>query len=190
MRTLRTVLLSLALGAVTLTGCIITQAQILAHFELTNPFQIGPPPENPVHREYIDLNVEVDEYADHKDDLQGLTDLAVVGTFTNVTPLGPNNTGGTLEVWITSGDTNLSDPASGGATKLWGPKSIGPNPASVTISWDESATLFDPVGKQLLIDIVKGEGIFTAYVLTTGGAAAQSFEVKDGAIILVLSAGP
>lgn len=188
MRRLRIVLLSLALGAATLTGCIITQAQILAHFELSNPFQIGPPPENPLHRELVDLNT-IEEYADHKDDLEGLSDLAVVGTFTNVTPPGPINTGGTLEVWITADDTNLSDPTTGGAVRLWGPKSIGPNPDAVTISWDESAALFTKAGKDLLIQEIKGDGIFTAYVYTTGGAAAQTFRVDDGQIILVLAGG-
>ncbi len=188
MRGLRTVLLSLALGAVTLTGCFITQAQIMAFFELSNPFTIGPPPENPVHRELVDLNT-IDDYADNKEDLEGLSDLAVVGTFTNVTPLGPTNTGGTMEVWITADDTNLTDPTTGGAVKLWGPKSIGPNPDAVTITWDESAALFTKAGKDLLIQEIKGDGIFTAYVYTTGGAAAQSFRVDDGGIILVLSGG-
>ena len=188
MRRLRTVLLSLALGAATLTGCVLTQAQILAHFGLDPTFQIGPPPENPVHRELVDLNT-VEEYVDHKDDLEGLSDLALVGTFTNVTPAGPINTGGTMEVWITAGDTNLSDPTTGGAVKLWGPKSIGPSPDAVTISWDESAALFTKEGKDLLIDTIKGDGIFTAYVYTTGGAAAQTFRVDDGQIILVLAGG-
>jgi hypothetical protein len=189
MRRLRTVLLSLALGAATLTGCILTQAQILAAFELSNPFTIGPPPETPFRRELVDLNT-IDEYSDNKDKLEGLTDFAVVGTFTNVTPLGSQNTGGSLEVWITAGDTNLADvnAVTSQGTKLWGPKSIGPNPASVTISWDESATLFTQAGKDLVIQEVLGDGIFTAYIITTG-AAAQTFQVDDGAIMLVIAAG-
>ena len=188
MRTLRTVLLSLALGAVTLTGCIITQAQVLAFFELENPFMIGPPPADPIKRELVDLNT-ISDYADHKDDIQGLTDLAIVGTFTTVI-----GSGGDLEVWMTADNTDLATASAvmSQGTMLWGPKSIGAAGSAtetVTITWDDSAALFDPVGKDLLIQEVKGDGVFTVYIFSAG-APSQTFEVEDGAIILTLSAGP
>lgn len=189
MRRLRIALLSLALGAAAVPGCIITQGQILAHFDLTNPFTIGPSPAQPFIRELVDLNT-IDEYADNKDNLEGLSDLAVIGTFTNETPAGANNTGGTLEVWITTGNTNLADAnaVTSSGTKLWGPASIGPSPASVTIGWDESSALFNDAGKKLLIDAIKGDGVFTAYIISSG-ATTQTFRVDNGAIVLVLSGG-
>jgi len=183
MRSSRNVLLSLGLAMLTLPSCFITQAQVLAHFALTNPFTIGPPPAVPFQRELVDLNT-IQEYTDHKDKLETLSDLAVVGTFTTV-----NGTGGGLEIWITAGNTNLTQgQITTMATKLWGPKSIGSTGSSVTIGWDESAALFTQAGKDLLINQMKDGGIFTAYIISSG-AAGQTFRVDDGSIILVLSGG-
>jgi len=186
MRNLRLILPSVALAALTLSGCFITSGQIFAKFALSNPFTIGPPPATPFRRELVDLNT-IGDYADHKDKLNGLSDLAVVGKFT--TEIG---TGGELEIWITAGNTDLTQgQIATQATKLWGPKSIGGagTPAgTVTIDWNESATLFDPAGKALLIQEILGGGVFTAYIISSG-PAGQTFKVDDGAIILVINAG-
>jgi hypothetical protein len=192
MHRLRIALLSLALGALAVPGCVLTQANILAHYDLPNPFQIGPAPAQPFLVEHVDLNT-ISEYSDHKDELESLSDVALIGTFTNVTPPGPLNTGGTLELWITPGTTNLPDAGAiqSSGTKLWGPGSIGPSgtaSGTVTIGWDESAALFSQAGKDMLIDIVKGDGVFTAYIISSG-ATSQTFRVDDGAILLVLSGG-
>jgi hypothetical protein len=187
MSRLRIALLSLALGALTMPGCIITQANVLAEYDLPNPFTIGPAPAQPLLREAVDLNT-ISEYTDHKDELEGLSDLAVVGRFRTVI-----GTGGSLELWITADDTNFTTygQVTAGATKLWGPASIGAagTPAgTVVIGWDESAKLFDKAGKDLLVKEVKGDGKFTAYIVSAG-ATTQTFEVQDGAILLVISGG-
>jgi hypothetical protein len=49
--------------------------------------------------------------------------------------------------------------------------------------------LFSQAGKDLLIQEVKGDGSFTAYIISAG-ATLQTFRVDNGAIVLVLSAGP
>lgn len=187
MSRLRIALLSLALGALTVPGCIITQANVLAEYDLPNPFTIGPSPAQPLLREVVDLNT-IDEYTDHKDELEGLSDLAVVGRFTTVV-----GTGGDLELWITPDDTNYTTYAevTANATKLWGAASIGEagTPGgTVVIGWDESAALFNKAGKDVLVNEVKGDGVFTAYIVSAG-ATAQTFRVDDGAILLVISGG-
>src|SRR6185436_11862218 len=112
-------------------------------------------------RELVDLNT-IDEYDEHKDKLKGLSDLAVVGEFTNES--GP---GGTVEVYITAGDTNLGSGTAvrAGATKLWGPGTIGGAGSSVVIGWDQSAALFTAEGRKMLIDEALGDGVFTIYTV-------------------------
>ena len=86
--TLRWIVGALAV-AVLAAGCVLTSAQILVHFDLPNPvtigsatgFYVGP----------VDLNT-ISDYAKHKDKLKGLTDLAVLGTFTNRNPGTPSGT--------------------------------------------------------------------------------------------------
>ena len=66
---LRLIAAALGLAALTSAGCIITSAQILTHFDLTNPFTINA--DDGFERVYVDLAEESDEYADHKDKLKG-----------------------------------------------------------------------------------------------------------------------
>jgi hypothetical protein len=183
MKNLRLLLPVLGLAALTATGCFIASAQVFVHFDLTNPFTINGADGWDV--EFVDLNT-IHDYAKHKDKLKDVTDLAVVGKFTNT--LGP---GGTVSVYITPGQTNLSGAANivAGATKLWGPATIGPTGSVVNIGWNESAKLFNPAGKQILIDAAKGNGTFTIYTIGTPGVA-NTISVQNGGIILVISAGP
>ena len=184
MKNLRLVVPSLALAALTGTGCWITSAQIFAHFALTNPFTIDNAAAVPFEREYVDLSVESQDYKDNKDKLKTLSDLAVVGTFTNNVP----SPAGGVEFYITPGNTNLgSVPAiTSGATKLWGPGTIGAAPATRTIGWDDSAALFTAAGKQILIDAATHDGTFTIYAIGTAGT--YNITVTDGFLILVLDA--
>jgi hypothetical protein len=181
----RLLVAGLALAALTATGCVLTSAQILAHFDLPNPFTIDAT--DNMERVAVDLNT-IEDYADNKDKLKGLTDLAILGTFENVS--GP---AGTVSVYITADNTNLADAAAvvAGATKLWGPASIGPSAGPgniVTLTWDESAALFDAAGKQILIDEAKGDGEFTLYTVGTPGGS-YVIEVSDGVLVLTLDAG-
>lgn len=175
-------LLAAALAAVMASGCIIVSGQIFAHFALVSPFTISGA--DGFERELVDLNT-VDEYRDHKDKLKGLSDVAVVGRFMNVS--GP---GGTVEVWITAGNTNLASATAvrAGATRLWGPASIGPTGSVHDIKWDESAALFTDAGKKILIAEALGDGEFTIYTIGTP-SVDNEIEVEGGALILTISAG-
>ena len=177
----RILLASVGLSALVLTGCFITQAQVVAHYSLPNPFTINSATD-PFERVSVDLNT-IEEYADHKDKLETITDLAIVGTFTNES--GP---AGTVECWITPDATNYATigQVQANGTKLWA-GSIGAAPSTRTIGWDESAEMFNPAGKTLLLNEAKGDGVFTLY--TFGTAGLYVIRVEDGQIILTLSGG-
>ncbi len=187
MKTVRHLALALGLGLVALvaSGCIITAAQVLAHFKLPNPFTINSSvPGDQSERVPVDLSLESDDYAKNKDKLKGLTDVAILGTFTNVS--GP---AGTVQVWIVP---TLDTPAGGapavpaGAVLLW-EGSIGATGDVRVVTWDESAALFKQAGKDLLISEVKGDGQFTLY--TIGSAGIWNIRVDDGVVVLVIDAG-
>lgn len=183
MKNLRWILPAAALAAMLGNGCIITSTQVLTNFDLTNPIHIIPPG-TPMFVEHVDLNT-VKDYADNKDKLKGLSDVAIVGTFKNL--VGP---AGGVEVWITPGITNFATiPAAQiGATLLWGPSTIGAAPATHTVNWNDSAKLFNAAGKQILIDAMKGSGVFTVYIFPSG-AAGNTIDIEQGSIILVIAAG-
>jgi hypothetical protein len=191
-RTTRWMVAGLALVAVLATGCIITSAQILAHFDLDNPVHIDA--SDSYERVAVDLAVDVgSDYTDNKDKLEGLTDLAILGTFVNSTPGTP---AGQVTCYITAGNTTY---ANGGevlsasdAVVLWGPASIGAEgtpDGTVTLDWDASAALFNTVGKQVLIDEAKGDGQFTLYFVGTSFTGGYDIEIQDGKVVLVLDAG-
>ena len=184
MKLLRWILPSLALAAVLSSGCIIVSAQVFAHYDLPDPFTLDASSNN-LHREDIDLST-VSDYQKNKDKLKGLSDLAVVGTFVNQS--GP---AGGVELWITPDDNSnfaTVGEVQAGATKLWGPASIGAAPATRKIDWNESAKLFNAAGKKILIDETLGDGKFVIYAITTG-AGPNTIDVQHGAIILVIDAG-
>ena len=184
MKNLRWFLPTLALAALLGNGCIITSTQVLTHFALTNPIHLVPPATSEVIPEIVDLNT-IKDYSDNKDKLKGLSDLAIVGTFTNIT--GP---AGGVEMWITPGVGTATTVAGAklSSTLLWGPGSIGAAPSSRTINWNDSAKLFNAPGKQVLVDAMKGAGVFTVYIMPSG-SAGQTIDIINGAIILVIAAG-
>lgn len=178
----------LALVAVLGAGCILTSAQVLAHFDLPNPVHLNG--SDDWERVPVDLAVDVgSDYTDNKDKLQGVTDLAVLGTFTNT-----GNNSGEVSVYITPDNTNYGSAAEvvANATLLWGAVGIGPAgsaDATVTIDWDTSAGLFHAAGKQILIDEAKGDGQFTIYTVGTASATGYDIQITDGKVVLVLDAG-
>jgi hypothetical protein len=156
-----TSLLALAISVV--GGCILISGQFFIDWELPNisvqqdnltPFQ-------------VDLNEE-EEYRDHKDDLQGLADLAFVGFVTN-------NLGTAVEgtIYITPATTNFTSKAamiaSGQATRLWGDFPLAANEQNKKIDWDQSAELFDDTGFDVLVGEIKGDGSFTLYLVGAQG---------------------
>jgi hypothetical protein len=180
-------LLPLGLGLVALvalgvTGCFLTSAQILVHYALPSPFTIAGA--DGYERIAVDLS-DVSEYQDNKDKLKNISDFALIGKFTNTG--GP---GGGVEVYITASTTSLTTPAAirAGATKLWGPGTIGATGAVRNIGWDDSAALFTAAGKKILLAEAKGDGEFTLYTIGTP-AAVNTILVEKGFLILVIGAG-
>jgi hypothetical protein len=186
MKKIHLLILAVALLALTGADCWLTSAQVLAEFDLPNPFTIDA--SDNMEKVVVDLTT-ISEYEDNKDKLKGLTDLAVLGTFENVS--GP---AGTVDIYITPDETtNFANAGAvvAGATKLWGPASIGPSTGPnnvVTLGWDESAGLFNSAGKQILIDETKGDGHFAIFAVGTPGGA-YNIEVREGFLVLVLDAG-
>jgi len=141
---------------VALAGCLFSTGQFNIDVDLADMNVSG----GQAHREYVDLNDNSD-YVDHKDDLAGLADLAVIGTATN-------NTGSPLEfeVWITPNNTAHGTAAAvrTSGTRLWGPFDLAGG-ESHRVTWDESAALFTAVGKNIVINEMMGDGEFTLYVI-------------------------
>ncbi len=187
MRKHRSLWLGLAAVAITglaVTGCFITSAQIFAHFDLPNPVTFDSQA-NPFQRVAADLN-QIEQYREHKAQLRDLSDIAVVGTFTNLS--GP---AGTIELWITPGPTNFTTVAQvrSSATRLWGPESIGASgtgDAVVRVTRGSSGRLFSAAGKAILINQAKGDGMFTLYAFGTMGT--YKIRVDNGSLVLVLDA--
>src|SRR2546428_10567858 len=128
-------ILALGLGLMT-AGCILTSGQVQISFDLPSFIASSV---TGINGTTIDLNTEK-EYKDNKDKLKGLTDLAVLGKFTNNATTAVN-----VEVWMTTTPSNhltesalMADPT---AIKLWGPFQVGPS-ASTVIDWNKSAALF------------------------------------------------
>jgi len=174
-------ILALGLGLMT-PGCILTSGQIQISFDLpsfTANSVTG------IEHESIDLSTE-SEYQDNKDKLKDLSDLAVLGKFTNNAASAVN-----VEVWMTPGTTTHATEAAlmADATKIkiWGPFVVAAG-ATKVIDWNESAALFSAAGKAALLAEAKGDGNFTIYGLGPAGAA-YDFSVANGALVLVIDVG-
>jgi hypothetical protein len=129
----------------------------------------------------VDLNA-VSAYKDHKKELKDVSDLAVVGTVTNLDSSAPVD----VEIYIvqTPGTLLTSDSAIRAAGKpVWGPLHLAAG-GSKTVGWDDSSRLF--VGRDLLIREIKGDAKFDLYVVGSGG---YHFKVTNGAIIAIIAAG-
>lgn len=161
-----------------LAGCLLTTGQVAIDVDLgtftatTSTLEI----------EQVDLN-DISDYADHKDDLKGLADLAVLGTVQNNIATAIDVT-----VWMTKDVTTYTTDVQvrANAIQMWGPFNV-PGNATRTIGWDESSALFTAQGKGELINEVKGDGVFTIYVI--GAGTVYNFTVTDGTLVLVLDGG-
>jgi hypothetical protein len=174
MKNLRWIVPALAI-ALAAPGCVLTSGQFLIDFELDD---FSTTTNTAVTRMEVDLNTEED-YDEHKDELKALADVAVLGTIVNgATPIN-------AEVWMTAGTTNYTTATEvkDNATRLWGPLSVAANETK-TVDWNESANLFSETGKALLINEIKGDGMFTVYMIAAEDT--YSFEVQNGVLALVL----
>lgn len=183
MKNLRLVLPGLLLAALTASGCWLTSGQFTVSYELPDPLTVAGP--GNLISAQIDLNNE-NAYNDHKNDLKGIVDYAIVGTFINnngTTPI-------TVEVWMTPGLTNHTTETALNAdatrVRVWGPLSLGAG-ASVKVGWDDSAALFSKAGKTALLNEVLGDGSFTLYAKGTG--SSYNFTLDNGVAVVVIDAG-
>ena len=176
MNALRRAVPLLALAVLAAAGCMLTSGQFAATYELPDPMRVQS--ELTLAGTDVDLNT-IREYNDHKKELKRVEDLSLVGNFTNNT-----STAAQVEVWIVPDGSLALTPqqlqASG--TRLWGPLAVAAN-STEKVDWDRSAALF--VGRQALIDEVKGDGHFALYVIANG-----SFDVTvtKGSLIVVVGA--
>jgi len=164
----------LALAALAAAGCILTSGQFVAHYALPDSaFNTS----GTFQGEIVDLNT-ISEYNDHKQDLKRVDDLALVGDIRNNGAAAVQ-----VEAWIVPAATTPPTSVVPGAVKLWGPISV-PAGSTVNVGWDESSTLF--VGKQVLIDEIKGDGVFGVYL----SAPSPTYDINttNAAFIAVFSA--
>ncbi len=183
MKTLRYALPLLALAGLLSSGCILTSAQIMATYDLPDPFEVT----NTLALNHIDVDLNtISDYADNKDKLKDVVDLAILGKFENRT----GSPAGTLTVYMTPTFTThttigqvTGDPS---AVKIWGPFALPAGSSTTGITWDDSAALFG-AGKQALIDEVKGDGKFSLYAIASTGT--YDIEIKNGALVVVLDGG-
>jgi hypothetical protein len=182
MKKLRLILPSLLLAGLMASGCWLISGQFTVSDSLPDPLHVAGP--GSLVSAQIDLTTEKD-YRDHKSDLKGLVDCALLGTFKNnsSTPI-------TLQVLMTPGVTNWQTEAQLNADNsrvlLWGPFTLAGNQTK-KIGWDESAALFNQAGKTALLNEVKGDGQFTLYAKGTG--LAYDFTVTQGVAVVVIDAG-
>lgn len=181
MKTLRFALPLIALAGLLSSGCILTSAQIMATYDLPNPFTVTS--SSTLQHVDVDLN-EIGDYADNKDKLKDVVDLAILGKFIN-------NTGSPalgVTVYITKDITNYTTTSqvTTNGIKVWGPFNLPAGASTTTITWDGSAALFGS-GKSALIDEVKGDGKFSLYAVGTTGT--YNIEIQNGALVVVLDGG-
>jgi hypothetical protein len=180
MRTFRWILPLLALAGALAAGCLLVSGQFLVAYDLYDPIAVTP---TAVMAVGVDLNT-VAAYRDHKSDLQDVSDLAILGEFTNT-----GTTAVDVDVWMTPEPTAHTDAAGvaldGTAAKVWGPLRVAPGETK-KIGWDASAALFRK-GRATLLQQVKGDGVFTLYAL--GGTSSYSFRLTHGSLVAVITAG-
>jgi hypothetical protein len=160
-------------------GCILVSGQFVVDFEIGTVVVASPTNLVAVP---IDLNT-IDDYADHKEDLKGVSDLALLGVFRN-----NGSEAVAVEVYMTPDVTTYTDETTVRAAgiRLWGPFSLAAGQEK-RITWDESASLFDDAGRNVLIEQIKGDGSFTIYAI--GQSGSYSFTITEGVFVCVLDAG-
>ncbi|HTK32723.1 MAG TPA: hypothetical protein VL332_12265 [Candidatus Saccharimonadaceae bacterium] len=184
MNRLRLLIPSVALAALTATGCFLVTGQFIVSVALGNLSAV-----NGLSSagKYIDLAAESSDYKDHKSKLKDIPDIAVLGTIKNNLPAPVSG-----EVWLVpnpSGSTLLADKTAvqaAGGIKVWS-LALAANETR-NIDWDTSAGLFTSAGKAALTSDIKGDGIFALYVF--GSTATYDLTITNGQIVVVISAGP
>jgi len=178
MKSLRILVPSLVLAALTATGCFLVSGQFMVTLDMDD---VTVTSAAAITGRYLDLNTEED-YEEHKDKIKNLADVALLGQVHNTLP-----TPLTLELWMTdtnTGSLTLGDIQTQGV-RVWGPLTVAGN-GTETLSWDRSAELFG-VGKAAVLDQIKSDGAFTLYAV--GSTSPFQFEFTHGVFVAVISAG-
>ena len=182
MRNLRWTILTLVLAALLAAGCILVSGQFIVSYDLPNPVTVASPAA--VQHADVDLNT-VGTYKDHKSDLKGLSDVAILGEFTNTGSVPVD-----VELWMTPNVTDFSTAdlviTAPGAVKVWGPLKLAVGATTRKIGWDQSAGLFKK-GKAALLEQIKTDGVFSLYAL--GASGNYSFRIDHGVLVAVIDAG-
>jgi len=175
------IVMALGLGLIS-AGCILTSGQVQISFDLPN---FTASSATGIDGTTIALNTEK-EYKDNKDKLKDLSDLAVLGKFTNNSSTPVN-----VEVWMTTTPSThltesalMADPT---RVKVWGPFQVAGS-ATKVIDWNASAQLFTVAGKAALLSEAKGDGNFTLYAVSPA-STVYDFSVANGALVLVIDVG-
>jgi len=183
MKTFRWALPLLLLAALAAAGCMLTSGQFAVTYALPDPLTVT----STLAMTSVDVDLNtVSEYRDHKKDLKRVEDLSLVGNFTNNT-----SSAAQIEVWIVPDASQSQLTLTPGqlaqaGTLLWGPLAVAAN-STEKVDWDRSAALF--VGRQTLIDEVKGDGHFLIYVVASGpGNGPYNLTVTKGSLIVVVGA--
>ena len=174
MNLLRKGLPVVVLAALASAGCFLTSGQFVVQYDLPNAIFSS---SGTFQGELVDLNT-LDEYNDHKQDLARVEEVALVGDVQNL-----GDTDAQVEAWIVPDATSAPTGVTPNAIKLWGPFNV---PAGTTahVDWDQSAALF--VGRQVLIDEIKGDGVFGLYL----AAPSPQYDISttNAAFITVFTA--
>ena len=184
MKNLRILIPSLALAALTATGCFLISGQIVVSANLGDLHAVNGLSSVGM---YVDLSAESPDYKKHKDKLKDIVDIAVLGTFKNNLAVPVSG-----EVWIVpnpSGAALLADQfevISAGGIKLWA-MGLGANETK-KVDWDASAGLFTAAGKTTLKNEIKGDGVFTLYLF--GSTTTYDIDVTNAVVVAVISANP
>jgi hypothetical protein len=180
MKNLRLLLPSVALAALTLTGCFLTSGQFLITLDL-DPVTVNNAAT--IAGLQVDL-ADNSTYNDHKEKIKDIADFAVLGDVTNNSSSSLD-----LEVYMVEGlvSTTLTlTQIQAQGTRIWGPLSVPANGGTISIGWDESAALFGEEGKAALLAEVQGDGQFTLFAV---GGSSPNFTFTNGKIVVVLAAG-
>jgi hypothetical protein len=169
-------------AAMVAAGCILTTGQFLVQFDLFDPLTVTSPTD--IALTPVDLNT-IDVYAEHKDNIHDLVDLAILGEITNT-----GMTAVDVEFWMTTRTSAhltaaavRSDPT---AVLLWGALALAPAETQ-RLGWNESAATFR--GRAALLQEVQGDGLFTLYVLGPPQVPVYSFRIDHGVLVLVIDGG-
>ena len=179
MKNMRVWLVLAALGGVLSTGCFLISLQKQVVFLFDDPVTIAGP--TALSGVAVDLN-DVEEYADNKDKLKDVVDMALLGRVTN-----QGATATSVELWMVPNPGSLlgtQGAVEAAGVKVWGPLALAPGETK-QINWNQSATLFS--GRQALVNEIKGDGRFDLYAF--GSGTAYNFRINKGALAVVLSAG-